>query len=417
MPGNSVPRNAVHINPDRLNRRIEELARIGALDGGGVSRLALTRDDGRGRDLVCRWMRELGLEVSVDRIGNVIGNRAGQEPGAPVLTGSHIDSVATGGLYDGCLGVLAGLEVVQTLNETDISTRRPIAVAFFTNEEGARFAPDMMGSGVHQGALELNEMLTVEGIDGKTVGEELQKIGYAGETGVGEFRAHSYLELHIEQGPVLEREQFQIGAVTGVQGISWTEYTLTGTSNHAGTTPMQFRHDPGYVAAQINVEVRRLSAQIGNGQVGTVGQVNLDPNLVNVIPRQAMITVDLRNIDEDLLQQAENRLDTRIAEIASAEGVDVQSRRLVRIQPVEFDPAMIELVEQTARSLSLSCKQMPSGAGHDAQMFAPNCPTAMIFVPSKGGISHNVCEYTPPEQLAAGADVLLQVMLQRADKL
>jgi N-carbamoyl-L-amino-acid hydrolase len=414
MSNSSISLNSLRIDADRLSRRIDELARIGALEGGGVCRLALTDDDRKGRDLVCRWMQELGLEITVDRIGNVVGIRKGEEQGDPVMTGSHIDTVATGGPYDGNLGVLAGLEVVQTLNDAGISTKHPIAVAFFTNEEGARFAPDMMGSGVHQGALDLDEMLAVKGIDSKTVNDQLSAIGYAGETAVGGFRAHSYVELHIEQGPVLEQEDVLVGAVTGVQGISWTEYTISGTSNHAGTTPMQFRHDPGYVAAQISVEIRRLAAEIGNGQVGTVGQINLNPNLINVIPRQAVITVDLRNIDEALLQQAEMKLQTYIDDIATAEGVQIESRTLARFEPVAFDPEMISLVEQTAQSLGFSCMQMPSGAGHDAQMFAPNCPTSMIFVPSEGGISHNVREHTEPEQLAAGANVLLQVMLHRS---
>lgn len=406
--------SALRINGQRLNQRLQQLAQIGALDGGGVCRLALSDEDRQGRDLVCQWMRELGLQISIDQIGNVVGIRPGLSDSAPVVTGSHIDTVATGGPYDGNLGVLAGLEVIETLNEAGIQTQHPLAVAFFTNEEGARFAPDMMGSGVHQGSMSLAEMLAVTGIDGKTVGEELKRIGYAGDTPVGHFRARQFIELHIEQGPVLERDGIEIGAVTGVQGISWTEYTLQGVSNHAGTTPMNYRHDPGYVAACISVEARRLSAEIGHGQVATVGQIKLTPNLINVIPRQALVTVDLRNMDEQRLQQAEQLLDSRIREIAEAEGVKVSQRKLARFEPVHFDPDMISRVEETAGRLGFSCRKMPSGAGHDAQMFAPNCPTSMIFVPSQGGISHNIREYTPPEQLAAGADVLLQVILQCA---
>ncbi len=416
MPESNINLSPLRININRLQQRIDRLAEIGALEGGGVCRLALSDEDRQGRDLVCQWMRELGLEVSIDQIGNVIGLRQGLEDSEPVVIGSHIDTVATGGPYDGNLGVLAGLEVIETLNDADITTRRPLAVGFFTNEEGARFAPDMMGSGVHQGAMALDEMLAVTGIDGVRVGDQLQKIGYAGNTPVASFKAHSFVELHIEQGPVLEQESIEIGAVTGVQGISWNEYTISGTSNHAGTTPMSFRHDPGYVACAIATEVRRLVTTTGHGQVGTVGQINLDPNLINVIPRKAVMTVDLRNIDEALLMQVENQLATFIEELANDEQVTVSRRQLARFQPVKFDAQMIDLVERSALELGYSCKKMPSGAGHDAQMFAPNCATSMIFVPSQGGISHNIREYTSPQQLQAGANVLLQVVMQRAEE-
>ncbi len=404
----------LHINVDRLMKRLDTLAGIGAIEGGGVCRLALTDEDRLGRDLVSGWMEELGLAVTVDRIGNVVGIRQGREDCPPVLTGSHIDSVATGGRYDGSLGVLAGLEAMAVLDEAGVTTRKPIGVAFFTNEEGARFAPDMMGSGVHQGMLDLGEMLDIRGIDGRRVSDALAEIGYAGSESVGAFKADSYLELHVEQGPVLEQEGFTIGAVEGVQGISWTEYRLTGTSNHAGTTPMHLRKDAGYVAAAIAVEARRLALEMGGTQVATVGVSELRPNLVNVIAAEALLTLDLRNTKEERLQWAEARLNELIEGIVSEEGVGVQSRRLARFEPVTFDPDMIALVEGTAQRLGCRVKRLPSGAGHDAQMFAPNCPTGMIFVPSQGGISHNVAEYTAPEDIRAGADVLLQALIARA---
>ncbi len=404
----------LRINTDRLMDRIRRLGEVGALEGGGVSRLALTEADKAGRNLVVGWMKELGLKVSVDLIGNVVGLRPGEVEWPPVMTGSHIDTVATGGLYDGNLGVLAGLEVVEILNDAGITTRHPIAVGFFTNEEGARFAPDMMGSGVHQGVLLLDDCLATEGIDGTTVGDDLQRIGYAGQEPVGGFRAKSFFELHVEQGPVLEEEGVEIGAVTGVQGISWTEYSIAGTSNHAGTTPMRLRHDAGYVAAAIATTARRIAREMGGDQVGTAGVIELEPNLVNVIARRARVTVDLRNTDEEKLQQAEQMMAERVLELAGEEGVEITARSLARFEPVDFDPAMIDLVAETAASLGHSVKRMPSGAGHDAQMFAPNCPTSMIFVPSKDGISHNVREYTAPEEIGAGANVLLQVMLAAA---
>src|SRR5512138_1156873 len=295
--------------------RLSRLGQVGALEGGGVCRLALTDADKAGRDLVVSWMKTLGLEITIDRIGNVVGIRRGEAEGPPVMTGSHIDTVATGGLYDGNFGVLAGLEIVETLNEAGVTTRHPIAVAFFTNEEGARFAPDMMGSGVHQGQLGLDNSLVTRGIDGTTVGEELQRIGYAGDSPVGSFRARAFVELHIEQGPVLEQEGVEIGAVTGVQGISWTEYDVAGTSNHAGTTPMHLRRDAGYAAAAIAVGARAIARDMGGNQVGTAGLLGLEPNLVNVIARRGKVTVDLRNTDEAALQEAERRMAALVAEL------------------------------------------------------------------------------------------------------
>ena len=404
----------LRINIDRLISRIEGLAEIGAIAGGGVCRMALTDEDRQGRDLVVKWMHELDLEVTVDQIGNVVGIRPGQESGRPVMTGSHIDTVASGGRYDGNLGVLAGLEVIETLNDSNIVTRKPIGVGFFTNEEGSRFAPDMMGSGVHQGAFELKSMLDVLDIDGERVGDELEKIGYAGDTSTGDFRADSFFELHVEQGPILELEDYEIGAVEGVQGISWNEYRISGTANHAGTTPMRLRHDAGYVAAAISMEVRRLAKEMGGDQIGTVGVTKLNPGLINVIAKEALITIDMRNTDEQKLQEAERSIGSFIEQICKAEGVTYSSRTLARFEPVSFDKQMVSLVSETASALGFRVKSMPSGAGHDAQMFAPNCPTAMIFVPSQNGISHNVAEYTEPKHLQAGADVLLQILLHKS---
>ena len=397
---------------DRLLRRIELLAAIGSIDGGGVCRLALTEEDRLARDLVTRWMTELGLVISIDEIGNVVGTRLGAVDGPPVMIGSHIDSVATGGRYDGPLGVLAGLELVETLNEANFQTKHPLAVAFFTNEEGARFSPDMMGSAVHQGSLDLNEALATKDEHNVSVGEELKRIGYAGDDAVETMRPRAFLELHVEQGPVLEEAGTTIGIVTGVQGISWTEYRVTGTSNHAGTTPMRLRHDAGFVAAAITTEARRLADGLGGDQVATVGVTELRPTLVNVIANHARITVDLRNTTENTLQQAEASMTQYIAKLAAIEGVEVASRSLARFSPVEFSPDVMNLIETTANERGYACQRLPSGAGHDAQMFAPNCPTGMIFVPSQGGISHNVKEFTSAVEIDAGLDVLTQVVLQ-----
>lgn len=407
--------DALRIDAARLHRRIAELAQIGAIDGGGVCRLALTDDDRLGRDRVVAWMRELGLVVTTDAIGNVIGQRAGRETVAPVMTGSHIDTVRTGGRFDGNLGVLAGLEVIATLNDAGHVTRRPLAVGFFTNEEGARFAPDMMGSMVHQGHLPLDEMLTVTGIDGERVGDCLAIIGYVGKAPCPAPVPHAFVELHVEQGPVLEREGVTIGAVTGVQGISWTEVTFVGQSNHAGTTPMSMRRDAGYAAACIATFVRDLATRMGGTQVATVGAMRFEPDLVNVIARRATLTVDLRNTEEGLLRDAEAALCAELARVAEAEGLTVSTRQLARFEPVAFDPAVVERVECEAMALGASVRRMPSGAGHDAQSFAPNCPTGMVFVPSVGGISHNVAEFTAPEDIETGANVLLRTLLGLAE--
>jgi len=404
----------VDIDGARLLASLQELGRIGALPGGGVCRLALTDEDKLGRDWVCARMAALGMEVSVDGIGNVVGTYAGTRQGPPVMTGSHIDTVRTGGLYDGNYGVLAGLEVVQALKDSGLRTEKPLAVAFFTNEEGARFAPDMMGSLVFQGDLALESALRVKGIDGSTVAENLERIGYAGSAPVGAARVDSYVELHIEQGPVLDREGVTIGAVEGVQGISWTRFELTGVSNHAGTTPMRLRRDAGLVAARVACFARDLARELGGDQVATVGSMNFQPNLVNVIPNRVSFTVDLRNTDESILAAAEERLWAFAAQAAGDEGVEWKRESLARFEPVRFDPRLIDLVERSARDLGLSVRRLPSGAGHDAQMLARMCPAGMIFVPSVGGLSHNVREHTAPDDLVAGARVLLRVLLELA---
>jgi N-carbamoyl-L-amino-acid hydrolase len=397
-----------------LAARLEALAEIGGTGDGGCCRLALTDEDRAARDLVVAWMQDLDLSVTVDAIGNVVGLWAVGE-GAPVMTGSHIDTVRTGGRYDGNYGVLAGLEVVETLKQAGIEPARPLAVAFFTDEEGSRFAPDMLGSLVYVGGMPLEEALDVRAIDGPRLGDELERIGYAGPLPCPSLTPAAYVELHIEQGPVLEAEATTIGAVTGVQGISWQELTITGQSNHAGTTPMDHRHDAGYVAAALAVEVRRMVLDMGGHQVGTVGRMHLHPDLVNVVPVSARFTVDLRNTDEAALQEAEHRLAARAEELAAAEGVTVERTVLARFEPVEFDPCVVDLVEATAARLGHTVRRMPSGAGHDAQMLARVCPTGMVFVPSHDGISHNPAEHTDPADLAAGVDVLLHVLLDLAN--
>ena len=404
------------INGPRLMRQLEQLAEIGRTETNACCRLALTDDDKLGRDLVVGWMKELGMAVTIDPIGNIFGTRAGSRPDlAPVMTGSHIDTVRTGGAYDGNYGVLAGLEVVATLNEAKQQTQRSLVVGVFTNEEGARFAPDMLGSLVYVGGMPLDEALDIKAIDGPRLGDELARIGYDGKADLGAHKPHAFIELHIEQGPILDIEGVKIGAVENLQGISWQELTIVGQSNHAGTTPMYLRHDAGYVASAIATFVRDLTRKMGGHQVGTIGKIDLIPNLINVIAARATITVDLRNTDEGLLQQAEHALATYLKELEQSEGVTITARRLARFEPVSFDTALADRIAHHAQALGLSQQRMTSGAGHDAQMLARICPTSMIFVPSVGGISHNPAEHTDQEDLIAGANVLLASLTELAN--
>ncbi|MEY4401148.1 MAG: hypothetical protein RL072_1013 [Actinomycetota bacterium] len=395
-------------------QRIMALAEIGAIDGGGCNRLALTDADRDGRNLVRSWMTDLGLEVTVDVVGNLIGTwNVGA--GAPVMTGSHIDTVRTGGKYDGNYGVLAGLEVIETLQDAGITPSRPLAVGVFTDEEGARFAPDMLGSLVYAGGMPVEYAHDVISIDGARLGDELERIGYLGSVPCPGSTPHAFIELHIEQGPLLEANAVRIGAVTGVQGISWQEVTIHGQSNHAGTTPMHLRRDPAYAAAAVTVFVRELAARFGGHQVCTVGKVDLHPNLTNVVPSRAVLTLDVRNTDEAVLQRAEGEIASYCSELAKRENVTITSRSLARFEPVVFDERVVGMVERLALARGNTVQRMPSGAGHDAQMIARMCPTAMIFVPSHKGLSHNVAEHTDEADLIAGADVLLDCMRELAE--
>lgn len=400
------------IDGRRLVHQLEALGKVGARADGSCCRLALTDEDRMGRDLVVSWMHDLGLEVRIDRVGNIFGLRRGTDNLPPVMTGSHIDTVATGGKYDGAYGVLAGLELIRTLNEAAGVTRRPIAVAAFTNEEGVRFHPDMLGSLVYAGGLGVEAAWAIPSTDGPSFGEELGRIGYAGAMAPGSIVPHAFVELHIEQGPILDAEGGCLGAVGDLQGISWQEVTIRGVANHAGTTPMHMRRDAAYGAARAVCVVRDLAREIGGAQVGTVGSLKVTPNLINVIPREATITVDLRNPDGSLLREAERRLDTFLRDLAQRERLEIQTRRLARFEPVVFDKRIVSIIQASAGFLGQPIRLMTSGAGQDAQMMARICPAAMIFVPSVGGISHSPFECTRPEHLELGANVLLQTVLR-----
>jgi len=399
----------MQIDAKRLMRRMHQLGDSARGPDGVLSRLALTDQDKAGRELIIGWMEEADLTVSIDAIGNIFGAWGDDIEAQPLMIGSHIDSVVNAGIYDGCYGVLSGLAVIEALKEQGVKPAFPIVVAAFTNEEGNRYAPDMMGSLVHAGGLDLEQALNTKGIDGSILGEELQRIGFAGPMPVGTIKPRAYLELHIEQGPVLEAEAVSIGAVVDLQGISWQEITIKGVANHAGTTPTRLRHDAGLAAARINTFLRDQVASASTSTVATVGSIEYRPNVINVIPSQAILTVDLRDPDEARLKSAEVQLNQFVEKLALQEAVMISIRRLARFEPVQFDNALVSTIEQAAKKCELSCKRMTSGAGHDAQMMARICPAAMIFVPSKDGISHNPGEYTDDKSLLQGSSVLLEV--------
>ncbi|WP_426608256.1 Zn-dependent hydrolase [Pantoea anthophila] len=398
-----------------LVSQLDQLGAIGAdAINGGRTRAALTDDEKLGRDQLVTWMKELELNIRIDQIGNIFGTLPATGENAelpPLMLGSHIDTVVNAGAFDGCYGVLAGLAVVRAFRKAGVTPSRPVTVAAFTNEEGIRYQPDMMGSLVYAGGLPLEDVLNTTGTDGTRLGDELKRIGYAGDMKPGAIVPHEYIELHIEQGPVLEAEGIQIGAVENLQGISWQEITVKGTANHAGTTPTRLRHDAGYAAAEIMTFLRSLTS---NGTtLATIGSMRFEPNVINVIPRLARFTVDLRDPDEARLQDAENKLNAFLKDIAGKEGVEISTERLVRFEPVQFDQNIVSQIIDSAERFGLSYKRMTSGAGHDAQMIARIAPAAMIFVPSKDGISHNPAEFTSEDELIQGARLLLDVVSQR----
>lgn len=400
------------INAERMLRRIRELGQIGRDGEGRLVRLACTDADKAGRDRLVDWLRQADLEVAIDRIGNIFGIWSGgaSEDRAPILIGSHIDTVVNAGIYDGCYGVLAGLEVIEAMKAAGVAPARPVAVAAFTNEEGARYVPDMMGSLVHAAGLALDDALAAVGTDGSVLGAELRRIGYAGSREPGFLRPHAYVELHIEQGPVLERAGVPIGAVESLQGISWQRVTIDGVANHAGTTPTAMRRDAGYAAARVVTFLRDRARRPDTRTVATVGCVAFKPNVINIVPSRAVFTVDLRDPDEQRLQAEEALLAAFLRDLAAEEGVSIAAEKLARTEPVTFDRRIVKLVEDAAGRRGLATIRMTSGAGHDAQMIARIAPAGMIFVPSAGGISHNPREHTDDGELVAGAGVLLEVV-------
>jgi len=408
-------KTSYNINEERFLKRMDEMSGIGAVDSGGVHRLSLTDEDKEARDLLTKWMEVAGLEVDVDEIGNMYGSRAGKNQIPPVAFGSHLDTVGSGGKFDGSLGVLAALEVMESINDQDLETPAPLCMVNFTNEEGARFAPDMMGSMVVAGQQTLKQVWESRDLHDNTIilKDELNRIGYKGEMDPVSFRPSGFLELHIEQGPVLENEGITIGAVDSVQGIHWIEFLIRGQSNHAGTTPMELRKDAGLVAYRLASFCRRITAEYPDLRA-TAGLMEVKPNLINVIPGEARMTVDFRCPDKKVLGSVEQELLDFAVEAASAENCSLENKILTAVDPVQFEEKLVREIECCAASLGYSVKRMISGAGHDAQLLAGIVPAAMIFIQSKNGISHSVDEYSNPEDCVAGANVLLNAVISIA---
>jgi N-carbamoyl-L-amino-acid hydrolase len=402
------------IDGDRLWSSLMELAQIGATEKGGVCRIALTDLDRQGRDLFVRWCKEAGCQIRIDRVGNIFARRLGRDPSrAPVMTGSHLDTQPTGGKFDGAYGVMAGLEVIRALNDAGYLTEAPIEVAVWTNEEGCRFAPAMVASGVFGGAFTVEQALAIKDPDGVTFGEALEKIGYAGTSPVGGRQVAAFFEAHIEQGPILEREKRTIGVVTAAQGQRWYEIEWTGMESHAGTTPMEVRRDALLGAALLIAEARRIGER-PNGRA-TVGVIDSKPQSRNTIPGRVFMTLDFRHPDDAELGRMDAEMRAAAVRIANAHNLDLKIEQIWYFPPTPFDAACVAAVRGAAEKAGMAHMDIVSGAGHDACYVARVAPTGMIFVPCRDGISHNEIEDARKEDVAAGCQILLQAMVERAN--
>ncbi|MEQ8357040.1 MAG: Zn-dependent hydrolase [Kiloniellaceae bacterium] len=403
------------VNGDRLWDSLMEMAKIGPGVAGGNCRLALTDFDREGRDLFVSWCKEAGCSIVVDKMGNIFARRPGKNPELPpVTTGSHLDTQPTGGKFDGVFGVLAGLEVIRTLNDNEIETEAPVEVAVWTNEEGSRFAPAMVASGVFAGVFELDYGHSRADTEGKTMGEELARIGYLGEQTPGDHPIRAFFEAHIEQGPILEAEKKTIGVVTGAQGQRWFEITLTGSESHAGTTPMNRRRDALVAAARLVTAVNDIAAAHPPHAVTTVGMMQVSPNSRNTIPGNVFMTIDLRHPDDETLSRMEAELRAACAAICDPAGIEAEIAMIWYSPPIAFNEDCVGAVKKAAGEAGYGNMEIISGAGHDACYISRVAPTAMIFVPCEEGVSHNEAESATPEDLAAGCNVLMYAMLERA---
>ncbi|GLQ11385.1 Zn-dependent hydrolase [Devosia yakushimensis] len=412
----SAPGENLKINGDRLWDSLMDMAKIGPGIAGGNNRQTLTDADGEGRHLFQRWCEAAGLSMSVDKMGTMFATRDGTDPDAlPVYVGSHLDTQPTGGKYDGVLGVLAGLEVIRSMNDLGIKTKHPIVVTNWANEEGARFAPAMLASGVFAGMHTIDYAYGRKDMDGKTYGEELQRIGWLGTEDVGARKMHAYFEYHIEQGPILESENKQIGVVTHCQGLWWLEFTLTGKEAHTGSTPMAMRVNAGLAMARIIEAVQAIAMENQPGAVAGVGQAKFSPNSRNVLPGTVVFTVDLRTPDQGKLDRMRAAIEAKAAEISADLGVGCSVEAVGHFDPVTFDPTLVARVRKAAEDLGYSHMNIISGAGHDACWAAKVAPSTMIMCPCVGGLSHNEAEEISKEWAAAGADVLFHAVVETAE--
>jgi N-carbamoyl-L-amino-acid hydrolase len=405
----------LQIDGKRLWDSLMEMAKIGATEKGGCCRLALTDLDRQSRDLFVQWCEEAGCSIKIDKMGNIFARRPGKNNDlAPVMTGSHLDTQPTGGRFDGVFGVLAGLEVVRSLNDLGVETERPVEVAVWTNEEGSRFAPAMVASGVFAGVYDLEYGLTRADGDGKTMGEELQRIGYAGAEEVGGREIHAFFETHIEQGPILEAEEKTIGIVTDAQGQRWYELTLTGVESHAGPTPMAIRKDALLGAARVVELVNHTGLDNAPVACATVGMLEVYPNSRNVIPGKVFVAIDFRHPDDDVLAKMDATMRAGVEKIANEIGLEYEIEQIFYYKPVHFDESCVAAVREGAEAFGYEAREIVSGAGHDACYMAKVAPTAMVFVPCVDGISHNEVEDAKPEWITGGGNVLLRAIVEKA---
>ena len=404
----------MQIDRARLEQSIDELGRIGATARGGLTRVALTDDDKRGRDWLVARMKDAGLRVRVDQMGNIFGERAGAAGLPPVMMGSHADSVPTGGKYDGQLGVLCGLEVIRALNAQRIRTRHPVTLVVFTNEEGARFQPAMIASGVLAGKIALEDAYNARDKDGLRLVDELERIGYLGPEPCVPRPFRAYLELHIEQGPFLEEEGLAVGVVEGIVAIAWSRLTISGVQDHAGPTPMRIRHDALVAAADIVTRVRAIATEIGGDLVTTVGQLTVHPGIPNAIPGRVQMSIDMRDPRDVTLDRARARLDDAVREACDREGVTYALEHYWRVPFTPFDPEIVATIERAARDSGARFRRILSGAGHDAQYMAAIGPAGMIFVPSHDGRSHCEEEFTAMDDIERGANTLFRAAVALA---
>ena len=412
----AAPGQNLKINGERLWDSLMEMAKIGPGVAGGNNRQTVTDEDGEGRALFQKWCTDAGCEMGLDQMGNMFARREGADPDAlPVYVGSHLDTQPTGGKYDGVLGVLGGLEIIRTLNDMGIKTKHPIVVTNWTNEEGTRYAPAMLSSGVFAGIHTQDWAYDRVDADGKKFGDELQRIGWRGEEEVGARKMHAFFELHIEQGPILEAEDKDIGVVTHGQGLSWTQVTVTGKDSHTGSTPMPMRKNAGLGMARILDKVDDIAWSHAPHAVGAAGHIDVYPNSRNVIPGKVVFTIDFRSPELAVIEDMEQRLRTEAQKICDDMGLSVEFEKVGGFDPVKFDDTCVQAVRSAAERLGYSHRDIISGAGHDACWINQVAPTAMVMCPCVDGLSHNEAEEISPDWAAAGANVLFHAVVETAE--